>query len=930
VQKPLNSKGIALLVVAIVVLASLFFFVHVTPPGGPIKIPKISPPKNLTLNYTFFQNETLVPSVLDTDNATIYNFSYTGNLTTVIRGTLTNASTGNPIVDNYAYLSIYPAGALSMLISGKFIFTALRGGSGNFFIKAPGYAKKLVTLDLTGKTIWLNLSLEPAIKYPISGFTEYANGTIAGNVSLEFSGFFSTIKLITLSDGSFTARVYNDSYQITTHDTYLNPLPKPYEFNETGKSVNNFIIKVYANGYRFNVSGYVKNVDGITLSGAHVILHYYNNTALTNSSGYYRLKVPSGFSTLIAYKTGYGFNKTTHYFSSNVTDFNFTLINIDPFNGTSGIIPPSLYNSSSYLANSSSSVNYSKKGLYILDGKVTDSFDNLPVAYTNINFIVNVNGTYFKTNSTTSLNGTYMIYFSYPGTYKILAESGMYQPLVFNVTISHQITSYNLTIIPISAFIHTFNGTITNSYTHVPISNATVKALLFGNPAYFVYAKTNTNGSYTINVPDSNYSINATAPGYKPNQSKTFDITKNLTVDLTLVPVNWNLTLWTNELIPGLTVNGVKSSLSGSGNYTSSSFYNLSLKAVNVSSGLTINNTQFLIIYRISGYDYYKILYSNSTGIVDMGSMEGGDYSFFVVAVNYSQAVFTLNLNASIVHKTQFEHRQMYLSHIVLSNSFNSTAQNRSVPASVLVITNSSLLIPMYATPQFYGTNFTFNGWNGTFNFSYMNMHFITLNFSMRIDGASNTTTSNVTPYSIKVAYDTQTSWFYSLDKALAVKEIAGSGNLSLFAVRGSNTILINVSDSNHAYSSSCDLTNSSPHAKIFFNVSRSNETVDTSVFQNLGNEGNYTFILNLSTGSLVIGGNISLNLNSSDIYLNSILQNFSFATQVIGSRTYSIFTLDQLFFAPGNVTMNLIIPVPPNHYITGKFNLYYYKVNLT
>ena len=926
----MNSKGVALLVVAIVVLASLFFFVHITPPGGPIKIPKVSPPKNLSLNYTFFQNETIVPSVLATDNATIYNFSYTGNITTVIRGTLTNASTGKPIVDNYAYISVYPAGALSILNSGKFIFTALRGGSGGFFIKAPGYAKKLVTLDLNGKIIWLNLSLEPAIKYSLSGVTEYANGTIAGNVSLEFSGFFSTVKLVTLSDGIFTARLYNDSYQLTVHEPYLNPLPKPYGFNETGKTINNFIVNVYYNGYRFNVSGYVKNVAGTSLPGAHVLLHYYNKTALTNSSGYYRLMVPLGFSTLIAYKIGYGYNETTHFFSSNVTDFNFTLINIDPFNGSSGIIPPSLYNSSNYLGNSSSSVNYSKKGLYVLEGVVTDSFDKLPVAYTNINFIVNVNGTYFRSNSTTSLNGSYKIYFSYPGTYMILVESGMYLPLVFNVTISIPVTTYNFSITPMGAFIHSIKGNITNLYTHVPVSNATVKALLFGNPSYFVYAMTNTNGSYVIYVPDSNYSVNASASGYIPNESMPFNVTSNVTVNLTLVPVNWNTNLWTNELIPGLTVNQVKSSLTSSGNYTTSSFYNLSIQAKNLTSGFTINNTQFLIIYRISGLYYYKILYSNATGLIDMGSMEGGNYAFFVVSVNYSQVVLAFNLNASIVKTAQFDHRQMYLSHIVLSDSFNSSAQNRSVPASGLVITNSSLLIPIQASLQFYGTNFTFDGWNGTFNFSYINVHFIPLNKSMTISGASYTSASNVTPYAIDLIFDTQVAWFFSLDNASPSTETPGSGNIVMFALAGTNTLLINVSGSTHMYSKTSDLTVSSPLANILFNVSKSNETVNTTGFQESGSQANYTFTLNLPPGALIIGGNMSLNLSSSEIFLNGFLQKFSFTTQIIGGRTYSTFTLDPFFFGSGNVSMELTTPKPPNNYIMSQFNLYYYKVTLT
>ena len=110
------------------------------------------------------------------------------------------------------------------------------------------------------------------------------------------------------------------------------------------------------------------------------------------------------------------------------------------------------------------------------------------------------------------------------------------------------------------------------------------------------------------------------------------------------------------------------------------------------------------------------------------------------------------------------------------------------------MITNSSLLIPIQASLQFYGTNFTFDGWNGTFNFSYINVHFIPLNKSMTISGASYTSASNVTPYAIDLIFDSQAALFFSLDNASPSTEAPGSGNIVMFALAGTNTLLINVS----------------------------------------------------------------------------------------------------------------------------------------
>ncbi len=923
----MNSKGVALLIVAIVVLASLFFFVHITPPGGPVKVPHISPPKNISI--AFFQNETIVPSTLDTGNATIYNFAYSGNATTVIRGTLINASTGRHVANGFAYISVYPAGALSVINNGAFLFTALQGGSGAFFLKVPGYEKKLVSLDLKGKTIWLNLSLKPAVKHLLSGATKYVNGTFAGNISLEFSGILSSVVVVSQPNGAFSVNLYNDSYNLKVLEPYLNPVPSPYEYNETGSLLNYLNVIVYNNSLKYNVSGYVKNDAGSVVPGAQVQLKYYNASVTTNSSGYYKLQVPYGFSTLISYKEGYGYNETTAYFSSNVTDFNITLISINPFNGSSYSIPPSLYNASRYLGNLSSSVNYSKKVLYILEGIINDSFDKLPVSYTNINFIVNVNGTYFRSNTTTSQNGSYRIYFSYPGIYKILVDSGLYLPSTINVTMSNPITIYNFSLTSLNSSIHVINGTIRNSISNIPIKGAIVKAFLDNDSAYFVYTVTNANGSYRIDVPASNYSVNATALGYLPNESREFNMTANITINLLLQPVSVIGTVWTNQLIPGLTTGEVKSSLTGSGNYTSASYYNLSLQALNNSSNASIPDTQFLVIYEIGGAYYYTIKDSNSTGFIILGSMEGGNYSLFVVAVNYTQVVMNVSLHSTTLKQAKFDPRQIYQAKVTLSDSFNSTNQNRSVPSSSFSITNSSLIITIHATPGFNGTVFAFNGWNATFNFSYINVHFQPLNESLAVHGAPVSIQFNVTPYVIDLIYNTSTAWFYSVDSSTPIQVSLGSSSIFAFAAAGSNSVAVNVSGSGHQYTETRTLTAISPDASIYFNVSVKNETVYPDAYAVANGNEYYNFTLSLPAGSLMIGGNISLNLTSSTISINDQPQTFSFSTQVIGSSTFSNFLLHPFFFAGGNVTMNLVTPTPANHYIMKEFNLYYYTVTI-
>ena len=916
----MNAKGVAVFIAAIVILSSLFFFIHVVPPTGPVKIPKnVIPPPNV--NETFFYNETVIPVTLDTDNATLFNFSFSGNATTVITGYLKNASSGQLIQGSEAYISLYPAGAISQINSGRYSFTALRAGTGYFFIKVPGFAKKEVLLTLTGKTIWLNLSLSPAVKYSVSGSTVYQNGSDASNVQVIFSGIFSSGTISSNGQGLFSIDLYNDSYSIIVYKKFINPQPYPYELNVSGSNIINEKLTLTSNHPVFNVSGYVLTATHSTISDANVHSINDNRTAYTNTNGFYTIQVPLGTDTINASKAGYGANQTILYIGTNKTNVNITLNSINPFKTPSYQIPPPsvpVYNST---------VNYSARGTYILEGKVNNTLDGLPVALTLLNFISVENGTYRDTPVETSINGTYVIEFIYPGNYSFLIETLPYFGYYLNVSIVKNVTLDNFSLSPKGSFIFTVTGEITNAYNHLYIPGASVKVDLYNMSNSSVLVKTNSTGFYDINLVEGNYTFNASAVDYLSNETKLLYIDKNLSLNISLTPIVNGLQTWTNELIPGLTEGEVMANLTGAGNYTSSSFHNVTFNMLNASTGRPIVSTYFLVIFRVSNHDFYVIKETNSSGSLYAGDLESGDYRFFIASTLYDSYSTSINNTASVNLPVSLIPRQLYITHITLFDSANTTSEGRSVPSQTLLITNSSL--PFNITYAFTnnGTVFSFSGYNATFNISYENVHFTSESFSITVSDANTNKTVSVTPYAVILDFDAVKSFYYAINSGNPKFVPAGSGNITIFGLSGKNLLAINLTSSKSGYFKNATLTATSPVFNVFLNVSNEHENLNTSLYTDSNGEIVYVFSNTSKVTGEIYGGNVSLNLSGiTYLYINN--SNVSFTGYFSG--TYSVVYLDTDFQVNGTVSVRIITDnTSANVHIATHFEVYYYGVSL-
>ena len=137
------------------------------------------------------------------------------------------------------------------------------------------------------------------------------------------------------------------------------------------------------------------------------------------------------------------------------------------------------------------------------------------------------------------------------------------------------------------------------------------------------------SGTTGLNSMFSIISLSRSSPGATSSSTIPRSVSENthLSVNISLTPIVNGLQTWTNELIPGLTEGEVMANLSGAGNYTSSSFHNVTFNMLDASTGRSIGSTYFLVIFRVSNHDFYVIKETNSTGSLYAGDLESARWS---------------------------------------------------------------------------------------------------------------------------------------------------------------------------------------------------------------------------------------------------------------------------------------------------------------
>ena len=651
----MNAKAVALMIVGIVLVSFVFSYFHV---GYPTGIPDIKQ------DVQVFQIQGYNGIGLGNGKTTI---SPQGKADVVIQGYIKNASS-NSLLDNsqlFAFVSLADTSTFTSS-SGFYQITVLYSGTYTMAFKVYSYKTQYVSLSVFGNTVWNNMSFTPAHRFPIEGKTVGFNSvsTVEPDISMNLHGFFGQPDFLMTksnSHGYFNISAYNDSYYISVTTPQYGRTTIPSYLNVSGPQKNLAVIQVLPLKY-YSVSGYILNNLTKPVPGATVMSLQSNRSTTSNGTGYYNLTVQYGSVQVSAYMVGFGGGMNSTFVSKNLTDFNITLININPFSGqstngatsgtgVSGIPPSAGGNISKALQGNTSSVNYAKgpsNTLYSLSGNVTDGTTGQKVVMTHLRFYLNVNGTIFYENITTNGTGYYHLVLQYPGSYTFVVYSPFYDDYQFSYKVTgNQYKNFNLT--PFGSHVYTVTGYVKNKLGTV-LKGINVSA-------NYVYSNNNNNvsteynitdaaGEYSLRVFEANYTFSASGLGYSTNYTTVKYVNTNMGgVDITLPDINPFPSRSGSGIsgVNGSRLSNLSSFLSGPGSGSTVFYnetggpgkYNITGTVTNSNDSLPVFNTQLEFFANVSGTVYHATVTTGSRGQYVLNLSYKGNYTLAVYSQDY-------------------------------------------------------------------------------------------------------------------------------------------------------------------------------------------------------------------------------------------------------------------------------------------------------
>lgn len=936
----------------IIILSVVFFYFNVAYPSGPLTItpPPVQKPNvtKVPLGY-LFSPQYLEPKGMEnlsygTNSSSVGNFTLDKNGTTIITGLVTNKSSGNLITLTSLYVFAAPVYTQSFIgLNGTYKITVLIYGQMNLTFAVPGYKKQIISLNLQGGTYRMDLQFEPEKKLTWNGTTKSTTGAILSNVTVQAAGFLDGSSIFTSNlQGNFSISLYKDSYHLTALYTGYNSIPNPMEIDLSTSIHQNLTLTPKSSLY--NLTGYVySKVNDTPISNAKVINQQTNQKVFTNTQGYYVIGVISGMNRLFASHAGY-YTNVSYFNASGIYYVNpVHNIYLEPLNPFLGNNTGYYGNSTQYppLGNNSSTLNPKQSGTHLLTGRILVNGTSLPVTSTSLLFLVNINGSAYADYVITNSTGYYKTYFFYAGQYNILVESVLYKNKMLNVQITGAVTYDNFTLVPLNNKTLTVNGYVKNSRTLLPIANASVSAIYMKNNLVANTAYTNRTGYFSITIIEGNYTFIAASFGYKSNSTGVLDITANRTITIYLTPVQTlpvgsppSLIAIGNSSsygLPDLSPSQIAKSFNGTGSITSNSIYNITFH-FNDSSGNSIVFTEFVIYLNVYGQVYYYIGMTNSSGFGYIPSINGGTYEILPEMFYYRGTVQNLTVVSNSTTWLSMRNLYTYGATMYLQNSFNlSNSLSANVPSGPLSITDSILPLPMGQLHLINSTKYTFVGYNGSFNFTYSNKHFVQKSFSLVISGAAGSILVSLTAFEIVVHGSTSTSWHYSIQGL--VYNVAESGGVTTqyqMAYSG----IFNISASLSAFPltdyKTETLTNSRTVANVYFNQTTGIASLNLNNIALIGSDVQMQYSGSIPLNAVIFKGILPYSAPSnSTVYINNTYE----AVNFVQGNNQTTFILNSYYLA--SVSINVEVNIPPNS--NGGFNgglgsleLYYYQSSLT
>ncbi len=921
-KKPVVAIAVA--IVLLVILLTQFPVVYPYDPNATVQV----------INQDFFGGTTpQIPPLgyFGANTTNLSNFAPTEKANVTIEGYASSSVTGNLIEGQMIAITIYPATAKTITNkTGFFAFDALYAGTGTFAFKIPNYKTVYKTLTLTPLVVWANLSFSVATNYKVHGVIDSSSGQALSGAIFHAVGFFYDAETVTSTGGAFSLIMYNDTYAITIGYPGYNPTPAPRFLVVKGNDLTGLVFVVSPLVNNFSVSGHVFDTSKVPISNTHVFDSANTKSTYSTNTGAYNITVTRGVNVLSFYHPGYATNYTFLNIIGNITNFNVTLHIANPFGGNNNSLNGTNYtvNGTSlqnWLGNNSSTVNYSRSGNYLLEGRVSTTATGNRVVYlseVNISFYLSVNGSFFGKTVKTNSTGWYALGLGYQGVYKFLISTYLTYPLkTANITINSPVTVYNVDLFARSGSIIQLNGSIQNSLLNRNVQNSTID---FRGPSNGTETVSGTyyssNGTISLYLIIGNYTLVASGPGYERNYTyiSASELKLNNFITFHIVPVLIPSTGFSKisssntEGIQGLTPAQLAGNISSDSMTYNYDTLNLSIQFQYNSASLA--SQWFGLYIGTDGLYYFKAVQTDSSGLYYLHLGFSGKFSILAESQRYQGVgVRNLSVTSNSTLTINLAERQVFSVSLFLRNSVS----NSPVPVQTLNLTNSAVPINFTISFMSNSTNYSYSLPNGIYNFSYSNPGYEMSNFTFTINGNGKQVYVAIVPKQILVFGNSTFEWGFNISStgSLQGSDLVSPGihywteNGSTGAYTLTDWIYYNGSKV-VVNTTTFSLSSNSLNRSVYLNISSSSLLfgLKTLVFDNTNKTANATYTVNFGTGffySLIFNADIS----SFDLYINGIhIAVGSFGPTTLNGYSATIINLSKPMQISSSESLSLLI----------------------
>ncbi len=910
----MSPKNIALLVVGMVLISSVFFIFHVSYPSNPATIKINHVPKNIKPpTYQIFQNQTFNQPGLGFNQT---SFTPSGNTTLTLQGYVYNASSPSgkqPVANKVLGIAVMQALTLVRTNSqGFYQIQILASGQGTFAFKVFQYSTAYKTLYIgQGLTVlYQNVSLTPQAKYSVSGLTQSLGKPIPG-VSLTFINFWGNYYDSSSNSGSYTVNMVNGPYTIKAVKSGFDPVPDPSTVNVSNAPISKYNLNLNStNNSAFYMNGYIFNKIGDRISSADVFDGapvVANGSNLSSATGFYNISVAFGINSINIDAAGYTLYTQNVQIYHNTTNENFTLDALDPFSSSTGQTGITIGEPRG-LGNQISKVNYGNPSYITISGQVISTQTGMPVPNTDFTLYTSVNGTYFDDIIATNSSGYYKVNVLFTGDYHVNVTSAQFYDTWLNESsLTKSIDGQNIYVTTSPNQVYHLSGGVLNGITNSSLANATI-TVYSNNGGVLTTVQTNATGQFNISLLGGTYNISISKPGFGTSNT-TVKITGNQTLPPTPITPTTSISTgssqWTSQSgsgLPGVNGTSISNQLNSTQNSTgispgtnSSTPVSLLVRMMNnVTKTSPVGNTSYEMFIKVNGITLKVTGITDSTGYSYLNLSYGGSYILLPEMVDYSGI-------ATLVNTSQYQGTGqvlvLYLNPLPVYNlTLNlsnplSGYYNANVPSSGLKVTGLSLPVSYNSTNP--GTNYTVFYYilpNGSYDFTYSDAHYVTHNFSSSLNGTGKVQNEKLNPYVLKLSWDTNASWTYDLSgPGISIVNGVGAlgissnytaleqGPYSFSAYLGSN--LVNYT--------TFSLSSSAPNSSLAFNAKYNSE-----VLKNVP--------VNVSFPALVL--KLKANLTSSQSKLTEYISNIAINVNVPSNATLLIGNSGTVYNPTNNV----------------------------